>query len=293
MSAGNVETRLVTRRGRARTRRWARLPGLAPIGAAILGVALLAALLAPLLAPADPTQIDLLNAFQGSTSGHVLGFDGSGRDILSRLIYGARPSLGGPGLVVLGSTLIGVLAGLAAGYWGGWLDSVLGRIFDVLLAFPPLLLAIVIVATVGQGFVPAVAAITIIYIPLMGRVVRGAVVVERRKPYVQVARLQGFGAGRVMLRHVLPNVVPVVVSQAALNFGYALIDLAALSFIGLGVRPPTADWGGMLADAKTSILTTSNPAIWPSLAIVLTVVSVNVVGDALTLRLQRTGGRDA
>jgi peptide/nickel transport system permease protein len=269
-----------------------RRPSLVSCSAAILTIAVLAALLAPVISPYDPASVDLGAAYSGPSGAHLLGADASGRDILSRLIHGARPSLGGPALVVLSSTVVGTLLGMIAGYWGGAVDGILGRSFDVLLAFPPLLLAIVIVATLGQGFLPAIAAISIVYVPLIGRVVRGVVLVERRKTYVQVARMQGFGTPRIVFRHLLPNVGSVVVAQSTLNFGYALIDLAALSFIGLGVKPPTADWGGMLADAKSSILTTSNPVIWPSIAIVLVVIAVNVVGDALAIKVQTRGGAD-
>lgn len=265
-----------------------RLPRLHIIAGVVIAVLVLAAILAPLIAPHSPNEIDLVDSLAGPSGAHPLGQDGSGRDILSRLIFGTRSSLGGPALVVLISTLVGVPLGLLAGFVGGFIDGVLGRIWDVMLAFPALLLAIVIVATFGTGFWTATVAIAITYIPLQARIVRGVVLVEREKPYVAAARLQGFNGGRVALAHVLPNVSTPVLAQVTLNFGYALLDLAALSFIGLGIQPPSSDWGTMLADGKSSLLQTTNPVIWPSLMIVIAVVSFNLLGDALAQRMGRS-----
>jgi ABC-type dipeptide/oligopeptide/nickel transport system permease subunit len=264
-----------------------RRPGVTGVVSVILGAIVLVGLLAPLIAPYDPDSIDLTNSLAGPHGNHYLGLDGSGRDIFSRLVYGTRTSLGGPAIVVALSTVIGVPLGLIAGYFGGWGDSVLSRTWDVLLAFPSLFLAILIVATFGRGFVPAVIAISICYIPFLARTVRGLTLVERSKPYVSAYRLQGFGATRILGGHVLPNISGAVMAQVTLNFGYALLDLTALSFIGLGVRPPTADWGSMLAEGKSTILTTVNPVIWPCVAIIVSVVCVNLAGDAAASRIQR------
>ena len=254
----------------------------------VLGLFVLAAILAPLIAPYDPKATDLVNSLSGPTGDHLLGTDGSGRDIFSRLLYGARTSLGGPAAIVLLSTLIGLPLGLLAGYIGGFLDGALGRAWDLMLAFPSLLLAIVIVATFGRGLVPAVVAISITYIPFLARIVRGLVVAERSKQYVAACRLQGFGTPRIIFGHILPNISGPVIAQLTLNFGYALLDLVALSFIGLGVRPPTSDWGAMLADGKSTILTTANPVIWPSIAIIVSVICVNLIGQAISDRIQRS-----
>jgi peptide/nickel transport system permease protein len=241
-----------------------------------------------LIAPHNPNATNLVQSLASPSSPHPLGTDGSGRDVLSRLIYGARTSLGGPAAVVALSTVVGLPLGLIAGYFGGFLDSALGRAWDLMLAFPSLLLAIVIVATFGQGFLPAVIAISITYVPFLARIVRGLVLVERPKQYVAACRVQGFGTGRIMFGHILPNISGPVIAQVTLNFGYALLDLAALSFIGLGVRPPTPDWGGMLADGKSTILTTANPVIWPSIAIIVVVICVNLIGQAISDRIQRS-----
>lgn len=183
------------------------------------------------------------------------------------------------------STAVGVPLGLQAGYRRGAVDATLSRTWDVMFAFPSLLLAIVIVATFGAGFWTATLAITIVYVPVMARVTRGAVLMERDKAYVELCRIQGFADRRTMWRHVLPNCAATISSQATLNYGYALIDLAGLAFLGLGVRPPTADWGEMLATGRTDLLLGSYGAVVSaSVAIALTVVAFNIAGDALAER---------
>jgi peptide/nickel transport system permease protein len=255
----------------------------------VIGLLVLVAIFAPLLAPYDPNAIDLGDTLAPPSSEHWLGTDASGRDILSRLIYGTRTSLLGPLLVVGISTLVGVPLGLLAGYRGGMVDGVLGRIWDVMFAFPPLLLAIVIVAAFGAGFWTATIAIAIIYIPLLARVVRGVVLVEREKAYVDACKVQGFSSIRVAGRHVLPNVSPTIAAQSTLNFGYALLDLAGLAFLGLGVQPPTSDWGQMLTDGRASLVLHSySQVISASIAIAVAVVAFNLVGDALSGRAGRS-----
>jgi peptide/nickel transport system permease protein len=259
-------------------------PAAAIAGGVVIGLLVLVAVIAPLIAPYDPNAIDLGNTLAPPSSEHLLGTDASGRDILSRLIYGTRTSLLGPLLVVGISTLVGVPLGLLAGYRGGWVDGTLGRIWDVMFAFPPLLLAIVIVAAFGAGF-----WIAIIYIPLLARVVRGVVLVEREKAYVDACKVQGFSGTRISARHVLPNVAPTIAAQSTLNFGYALLDLAGLAFLGLGVQPPTADWGQMLTDGRESLVLHSySEVISASVAIALAVVAFNLVGDALSERAGRS-----
>jgi peptide/nickel transport system permease protein len=257
------------------------------VGATIIGVLVLVAVLAPVLAPHDPNATQLSQSLAGANPGHPLGQDGSGRDILSRLIYGTRLSLLGPLLVVLLSVLVGVPAGLIAGYRGGIVDAALSRLWDLVFGFPSLLLAIIIVATFGAGFWTAVVAITVTYIPLLARVVRGVVLVETRKTYVDACRLQGFSDTRTAVLHVLPNVAGTVIAQSTLNFGYALLDLAGLAFLGLGVQPPTADWGEMLADGRQNVLLSTNEVVYASVAIAVAVIAFNILGDSLTRRLAR------
>lgn len=273
------------------TRRWMpRLPGSVGfiVGGTIIVLLLIVALFAPLLAPHDPNAISLSETLSGFSSNHPLGTDSAGRDILSRLIYGARLSLIGPLAVVLMSVIIGVPAGLWAGYRGGWVDATLSRLWDMVFGFPPLLLAIVIVATFGAGFWTATIAIAITYIPLLTRVVRGVVISECRNAYVDACRIQGFSALRVCCFHVLPNVAGTIVAQSTLNFGYALLDLAGLAFLGLGVQPPTADWGQMLSDGRQSILFSVTEVVVASVAIAIAVIAFNLLGDALAKRLVRS-----
>jgi peptide/nickel transport system permease protein len=187
-------------------------------------------------------------------------------------------------LVVLLAALIGVPLGITAGYAGGWLDSVLSRGFDVLFAFPALLLAAVIVATFGPGFKTVVLAVTVIYVPLMARVVRAATLVERQMAYVDAMRVQGFGVLRIGARHILPNIGAIIIAQMALYYGYALLDLAGLSFLGFGVQPPTPDWGSMLWYANQQVFVSPTGVAAPAAAIVVSVVAFNLVGDWLSDR---------
>jgi peptide/nickel transport system permease protein len=276
--------------GVIRRRRW--LPrlrgnGFLYLGFSIIGLLILIAIFGPLIAPYDPDEIDLQQTLQGPSSEHLLGTDSSGRDIFSRLLVGTRLSLAGPLFVVVLSALVAIPLGLLAGYRGGAVDTVLSRTWDAMFAFPPLLLAIVIVAGFGAGFWTATIAITIIYVPLLARVVRGQVLVEREKAYVEAGRAQGFGGIRIAWRHILPNISPTIIAQSTLNFGYALIDLAALAFLGLGVQPPTADWGAMLAQGRKFILNSPGELIFASIAITVTVVAFNLLGDSLSNRLRR------
>ena len=245
-----------------------------------VGLIVLVALLAPWLSPHDPNAVDLGNALAGPSGNHLLGVDGSGRDTLSRLMTGARTSLLGPLGVVVFSTVAGVAVGLAAGWRGGWLDSVLSRSTELVFAFPGLLLAILIVSIYGEGLFAPVVALGVAYLPYVSRLTRSLVLAERERPYIEAYRVQGHSALQICLRHVLPNIAPVVLAQSTINFGYALIDLAGLSFLGLGVPALTPDWGRMVFDGETAIQS-GYPlsAILPCVAIVLTVVAFNVVGE--------------
>lgn len=251
-----------------------------------LAVVTLAAIFAPLIAPYNPDAVDLAN-FQGEPSAaHWLGTDALGRDLLSRMIYGARTALLAPLLVVVFSTLAGILLGLLAGWRGGWVDMTLSRVFDLIFAFPALLLAIMAVALFGKGLVAPVIAMTIAYTPFVARLTRTLVTSERSRPYVAAYRVQGFAGPWIALRRVLPNVTPIVGAQSTLNFGYVLAELAALSFLGLGVQAPTADWGAMINEAQTGLIGGHFlPALVPAVAVVLVVVAVNIIGEELSGRI--------
>lgn len=269
-----------------------RAPRLRPAGItfglayAIVALMTLAAIFAPFIAPYPPDAIDFGAIYAPPSPAHWLGTDGLGRDLLSRLIFGARTALLGPLLVVIGSTILGMLLGLVAGWRGGWLDAVLGRIFDVLFAFPSLLLAIMAVALFGKGLIAPVIAMSIAYAPFVARLTRALVKAERTRPYVAAYRVQGFGGAWIAFRRVLPNVTPIVGAQSTLNFGYVLAELAGLSFLGLGVQPPTPDWGAMINEAQSGVVGGHFlPALVPAVAVVLVVVAVNIIGEELSDRI--------
>lgn len=273
---------LVGRRGALRARR---VSPLFAVAVTILTVLVVIAIAAPLIAPHSPTTVNILEPLAGSSSAHPLGTDGEGRDLLSRLIYGARPSLLGPTLVVAAAVLVGTAVTLVSVWRGGWVDELLSRLLDVMFALPGLLLAIVATAIFGPGLLVCAVALSIAYVPYMARLLRGPAMQVRTKPYVAAYELQGFSGLRICVRHVLPAIRPFVIVQAAVGFGYAMIDLAALSFLGLGVQPPTADWGVMIANGEQDIIQGSpQESLYASLLIVLVVVSANIVAARLAER---------
>jgi peptide/nickel transport system permease protein len=270
---------------RSRPRPASRAGPLIVIAAGALLLLATAAIFAPLIAPHDPNAVNILNPLAGSSSAHPLGTDGSGRDILSRLIYGARPSLVGPALVVTVAVVAGTTITMVSVWYGGWVDELMSRILDVMFALPGLLLAIVAAAIFGPGLLVCAVALTIAYIPYMARLLRGPALKVRSQPYIAAYELQGFSGVRICTRHMLPAIRPFIVAQAAVGFGYALIDLAALSFLGLGVQPPTADWGVMVSDGETNILRGyPQEAFFASFLIIVAVVSVNILGERIAAR---------
>ena len=268
--------------GTARWRRFARHRQ-AAMGAILLAALGLSALLTPYLAPHDPTEQERVveTRFEPPSAEHPLGTDRFGRDVLSRVLYGARVSLGIGTVAVLIAVTLGTAVGAAAGYAGGWVDGAAMRVVDLLLSFPRLVLLITVVAL----FEPSIGLVTLV-LGLTGwmgtsRVVRGEVLSVREQPYVAAARSLGFGDGRVLLRHVLPNAVSPVIVSATLGVGHAILAEAALSFLGLGVQPPTPSWGSMVAAGRDVMLDAWWITTFPGLAIVLTVMSFNLVGDGL------------
>jgi peptide/nickel transport system permease protein len=254
---------------------------------AILVLICLAALLAPVIAPHNPDATNLLNSNAGPSAAYPLGTDSLGRDLLSRLIYGARLSLLGPALVVAAASISGTALAITTAWVGGKFDAVVSRILDILFAFPGLVLAILAVAMFGSGLAAPVVALAIAYMPYAARVVRAAALKERNLPYVSALYVGGYRARRICARHILPNILPFVVVQAVLSFGSALVDLSALSYIGLGVQPPTPEWGLMVADGQSGILS-GHPAesLFAGIMIIITVVCSNLVGDRLSRRFQ-------
>jgi peptide/nickel transport system permease protein len=253
----------------------------AVIGAAIVLFLLTVAILAPLLAPKDPNDGELADSLAPPGQGYVLGADKSGRDVLSRLLYGTRTALGGALMIVLISEVIGVPIGIWAAYRGGWIDETITRVWDMLLAFPPLLLAFAVVAAFGPGLPKAALSLGILYVPFIARVVRSVTLVQKEMAYTEAARALGYGQARIIFRHILPNCVSPIIVVSSIDIAYALLDLAALSFLGLGVRPPTADWGTMLSEGQLVLLTSPHVALAAGLAIVLAVLGFNLLGDGL------------
>ncbi|WP_205862103.1 ABC transporter permease subunit [Planosporangium thailandense] len=275
------------RSGRGTVRR------LGPLGVAavvIVGLLVLAALLAPLIAPYDPAIGSVVERYQAPGAAHVLGTDQSGRDLLSRLLYGARTSLTGAAVVVLLAAAGGTVLALVATWFGGRVDALVGRLLDLLFAFPNLLLAILVVAVFGTGLTQAAVALAVAYVPYTARVLRSVALRERRLAYVQAAELQGLSGFVVTGRHLLPNIAPQILTGAAINFGYAMIDLAALSFLGLGVQAPTADWGLMVSQGQDSLLQGyPGQSLLAGACIVVAVAAFSVIGERLGGR--RAGGR--
>ncbi len=239
----------------------------------------------PFVISTNPNLVDLSRAFQRPGPGALLGYDGQGRDLLARLVYGGRTALFGPVVVVGLSSVLGSALALTAAWVGGWLDSAVARVIDAMFAFPGILLAILAVTLFGFGLLPAGVGLSLAYTPYLARLVRAAALRERVLPYVDALVVQGVPAPWIVLRHILPNLRTLIVASSTLAYGYALLDLAALSFIGLGVQPPTADWGVMVSDGVTGILQGyPEESLYAGLIIVLTVVAINFLGDRLTAR---------
>lgn len=258
----------------------------------VVGLVLLAlvvvAVFAPFFAPYPPEQIDILAANQAPSPEHLLGTDSLGRDILSRLIYGARLTFLGPTLIILLATLAGVGLTISSVWRGGLYDRVVSRALDILFAIPGILVAVIAVAIIGPGLVAPVIALALAYTPYIARVLRSVAMRERHLAYIEAGTLMGHSGWWICRRHLIPNVMPMVRAQAALAFGAALVDLSAVSYIGLGVQPPAAEWGVMVAEGQAALLN-GYPweAISAGVAIVVVVLLVNVAGERLALRLER------
>ena len=251
------------------------------ISIAVLALIILCCIFAPLISPYSPTEQNLADSLAKPSLQHLLGADKVGRDLLTRLFYGGRTTLLSAIGVVAISVIIGVPLGLISGYYRGWLDTIIGRICDVVLSFPSLLLAFVFVAGFGRSMANAILALGIVYVPMLTRLVRSLTMVEKNKVYVEAATSIGYSDARIMFRHILPNCVSTIVVQITLDLAYAILDLAALSFLGLGVQPPTADWGAMLDEGRNFLLQNPLLALAPGLAIIVTVVALNIFSDGI------------
>lgn len=267
----------------------------AVVGASMLGFLLFVAIFAPLLAPYDPNDVlfneENVKASEGpcihlfgcdpERPQHILGIDKNGRDQFSRLIFGSRISLlAGVGAVSF-ALIAGTILGLLAGFFGGWTDTIIMRFMDVLLAFPSLLLAITIVTVFGAGLINAVIAISVVTIPIYARVVRSSVLSVREQDFVTADRALGVSPLRILWHRIFPNSLTPLIVQATLGVATAVLEVAALSFLGLGITPPTAEWGSMLADSRNQVFTAPHLVFFPGLAIMFNVLAFNLLGDGL------------
>ncbi|MDE4618722.1 ABC transporter permease [Sinorhizobium meliloti] len=263
------------------------------IGATLLLVIVLSVLLGPRLAQHSPTQIVMSDRLSPPSSDHLMGTDRFGRDIFARVLHGGRTSLLVGVCVVFLALLIGGPIGLAAGYFGGKADLIMMRFSDVFLAFPPLLLPIAITAALGPGLWNAMIALAVSWFPWYARILRAASMTVRRELYVSAAQNMGVGHLRILIRHVVPNSLTPVIVQASMDFGFAILAAASLSFVGLGARAPAVEWGLMAADSRTDFLGHWWTALFPGLAIFVTVLAVNLIGDGLRDLLDpKHGGRE-
>ena len=251
------------------------------IALVVLCIILSATILAPVIAPYDPDAVDLLNVFKGPSIEHLCGTDKTGRDIFSRLLFGGRTTLLGALAIVAISILIGVPLGLASGYYGGKTDKIIMRITDVIISFPPLLLAFILVAAFGRGFGKAIWALGIIYVPMLTRLTRSLVLTEKNKTYVEASRSIGYNDFRILFLHILPNCLSTLLVQLTLDVASAILDLASMSFLGLGVQAPQSEWGAMLESGRIYLTTYPMQAIAPGIVMSITVIALNVFVDGI------------
>lgn len=254
----------------------------AMIGGAIILFFILIAIAAPLLTPYSFKEGALENRFLAPmTEGHLFGTDDLGRDLFTRIIYGAQISLRVGFLSVVGSIIVGTFLGLVAGYYGKWMDMLISRIFDIMLAFPSILLAIAIVTILGRSLTNALIAIAIINVPTYGRLVRSKVLSLKEEEFILAAKAIGMKNSRILFQHLLPNSMTPIIVQGTLGIATAIIEAAALGFLGLGAVPPTPEWGTMLADSKDYIQMAPWTVIFPGVSIMLVVLGFNLFGDGL------------
>jgi ABC-type dipeptide/oligopeptide/nickel transport system permease subunit len=250
-------------------------------GLAVVAVFVFLALFGRLVAPYDANGSDFAATLTGPAARHLFGTDELGRDTLSRVISGSGIAVAVAMLSVAIALVVGVVIGIVAGYFGGWIDVILNRSQDVLFAFPTLLLAIIIVAVLGPGLTNAIVAIAIVYTPRFARIARASALTVKSAEYLDAARLAGVSTPVILLRHLVPNVLPPVVVLAALSMSTAQLAYASLSFLGLGVSPPQADWGSMLSKARDFITVAPWLVAFPTAALVLLMLAFNVLGDAI------------
>jgi glutathione transport system permease protein len=251
------------------------------VAGGLIVLLVLAAIFAPWIAPFDPAAPDYENVLEGPSLLHWCGTDAFGRDIFSRILWGGRVSLSIGVLSVSLGGLAGVIIGLVSGFSGGKIDTVLMRMMDVLLAFPGIVLAIGVVAVLGPGIENVIYAVAVFSVPVFARLVRGTTLALKQTLYVQAARSIGVRPWKLILTHILPGTLPSVIVYASLRLGTSILTAAALSFIGLGARPPSPEWGAMLSDGRSFLGVATHLTLYPGLAIFITVLAFNLLGDGL------------
>ncbi|GAA2190476.1 ABC transporter permease subunit [Leucobacter alluvii] len=260
------------------------------VSAAFLALVTGAALLGPVLAPYDADEIDFAAIWAGPGGGHLLGTDQLGRDLFSRLLIGAGETLIGPVLLLVLATVLGVTIGVVAAWRGGWVDTLLARITDVMFAFPGLLFVVLVIAVFGKGPVTAIVALALAYAPVIAKYTRSLALSEIARPYVDAYRVQGIGGLGICLRAIVPNLLPALVGYLVVLFGEALMSLATLSFLGFGAQPPSSEWGLMVQEGQAGIIQGHFlPTLIPGAAIALVVIAVNIIGVRVADRLLAKG----
>lgn len=254
---------------------------LAMIGGCVILFYIFVAIFAPLLAPHDPYKIELVNKLKPPSAEHWMGTDDKGRDVLSRLIFGTRLSLSVGFVAVFIGAFFGIILGLFAGYYGKWLDTIIMRIIDVLLAFPGILLALAIVSALGPNLINVMIAIGVFSIPMFARIVRGSTLSVKKLEYIDAIRSLGASDLRIIFVHIFPNILSPIIVQITLRLATAILSAAGLSFLGLGAQPPLPEWGAMLSNGRDFLFTVPYLALFPGLAISTLVIGFNVYGDGL------------
>ena len=267
----------------AATRRLARRDPLVVVAVVVLAIVAVIAVAGRWLAPFAPDQL-YAGPINGAASlDHLFGTDDLGRDILSRVLVGASSSVAAPVIVVVLSTTLGLALAVTSAWFGGFVRGTIARVIDVIFAIPGLVLAVLAVAMFGKGLVAPVVALSIAYIPVVARLTQTAASRELGRPYIAALRVQGVSSAAICFRHLIPALIPVVAAQATVGFGYAMLDLAAISFLGLGEQPPAADWGAMIAGGQAAILAGApEQSLFPAALIVVTVLSVGIIGARTT-----------
>jgi ABC-type dipeptide/oligopeptide/nickel transport system permease subunit len=263
----------------------------AVLGLAIVAAAIIAALAAPVLAPHNPTEVSLENRILSPSGAFPLGADHLGRDELSRLLYGGRATLGTASVVLAMVMIIALVVGASSGYYGGWLDTLLMGLVDLLLAFPGLILAVAIAGTLGPSLINVLIAMAAVWWAGYARLIRGMVLAMREREFVEAARAIGASDRRIMINHIARNILGPFVVLATLDMGSIVLGIAGLNFLGLGAQPPTPEWGAMLNDARPFLQSAPQLLLYPGAAIVLVVLGFNLLGDGLRDLLDPTAYR--